>query len=73
MNDLIKTAIERKTSGLLKKSATKSGRVIRDEDVSAMFGIEMEGKIATGKGKAAGKSPKTGKKGKTKKQGDAPV
>jgi uncharacterized Zn finger protein len=72
MNDLIKTAIERKTTGLLKKSASKSGRVIRDEDVSAMFGIEMEGTGKTGKRKAARKPPKAGKKGKSKSPGNAP-
>jgi uncharacterized Zn finger protein len=42
IDELISKAIIQKSQTLLKKSKTKSSRVIEDADISAMFGIEME-------------------------------
>jgi len=42
IDELVSKAIEQKTETLLKKSGRKSGRVISDGDIPAMFGIDME-------------------------------
>ena len=42
IDELVSKAIVQKSETLLKKSAKKSGRVIEEDDISDMFGIEME-------------------------------
>lgn len=42
IDDLVSKAIAQKSETLLKKSGRKSVRVIDNDDISAMFGIEME-------------------------------
>lgn len=42
IDELVAKAIVQKSETLLKKSGRKSGRVIDNDDISAMFGIEME-------------------------------
>jgi len=42
IDELVSKAIAQKSETLLKKSSRRSGRVIDDGDISAMFGIEME-------------------------------
>lgn len=46
VDDLISEAISQETETLLKKSNAKSRRIIEDTDISDMFGIEMETKVA---------------------------
>ncbi len=45
IDELVSKAIAQKSETLLKKSGRKSGRVIADDDISGMFGIDMEGEI----------------------------
>jgi len=42
IDELVSKAIAQKSEILLKKSGRKSGRVIDDDDISVMFGIEMQ-------------------------------
>jgi len=42
IDELISKAISQKSETLLKKSGRKSSRVIDNDDISAMFGINME-------------------------------
>ena len=42
VNDLITKAVEDKTQKILKKSESKSTRVIEDSNISALFGIEID-------------------------------
>ncbi|MBA1334415.1 MAG: hypothetical protein HPY66_2264 [Firmicutes bacterium] len=42
IDELVSKAVAQKTETLLRKSGRKSGRVISDGDISAMFGIDME-------------------------------
>jgi len=42
IDELVSKAIAQKSETLLKKSSRKSSRVIDNDDISAMFGIEME-------------------------------
>lgn len=42
IDDLISESITQKSQTLLKKSKTKTARVIEDDDISSIFGIEME-------------------------------
>ena len=42
IDELVSKAISQKSETLLKKSGRKSSRVIENDDISAMFGIEME-------------------------------
>jgi uncharacterized Zn finger protein len=42
IDELVSTAIAEKSEKLLRKSGRKSSRVIDNEDISAMFGIEMD-------------------------------
>ncbi|MHB1629392.1 MAG: SWIM zinc finger family protein [Bacilli bacterium] len=42
IDDLVSKAIAQKSETLLKKSGRKSDRVLERDDISAMFGIEME-------------------------------
>lgn len=58
IGDLVSKAIAQKTQTLLKKSGKKSGRVIDENDISGMFGIEMDDGPAAGKGSEA--KPKAG-------------
>jgi uncharacterized Zn finger protein len=44
MDELVSKAITQKSETLLQKSGRKSSRVIADDDISAMFGIEIEEK-----------------------------
>jgi len=53
VNDLVSQAVMEKSKKMIKKSETKSKRVIEDADVSEMFGINVE--------------PEKGKKRKSKK------
>ena len=42
IDDLVSKAIAQKSEALLKKSSKKTKRVIKDDDVSAMFDIELQ-------------------------------
>ena len=42
IDDLVSKAIAQKSEALLKKSSKKTKRVIKDDDVSSMFGIELQ-------------------------------
>ncbi|HEY8910232.1 MAG TPA: SWIM zinc finger family protein [Desulfosporosinus sp.] len=55
VDDLISKAISQKTETLLKKSKTKSRRIIEDADLSDMFGIEIEIEVLKKKVKKAKK------------------
>jgi len=60
IGELVSKAIAQKTQTLLKKSGKKSGRVIEGDDLSSMFGIEME----TEKKKTSEKPAPKGKRAK---------
>lgn len=42
VDELISKAVVQKSEKLLSKSGRKSGRVIEEDDLSAMFGVEMD-------------------------------
>ena len=42
IDELVSKAIEQRTQTLLKNSGNKSSRVIENDDLSAMFGIDMD-------------------------------
>jgi uncharacterized Zn finger protein len=42
INDLIKETVKDKTEKLLTKAKKKSGRIIEDQDLSSVFGIELD-------------------------------
>jgi len=44
ISDLVARAVKEKTGELLKKTKTKSARVIDDADLSGLFGIDMDSK-----------------------------
>jgi uncharacterized Zn finger protein len=73
INDLITEAVKDKTKKLLTKAKKKSGRIIEDQDLSSVFGIELDSvsspaKKVTAKATSKGKIPKTKKTSvKTKK------
>lgn len=64
IGDLIKETVKDKTKELLVKAKKKSGRIIEDQDLSSVFGIELDSGPGIGK-KAGAKA--TGKTKKTKK------
>lgn len=79
IDELVSKAIAQKSETLLKKSVRKSGRVIDNDDISAMFGIEMESenekvsqktanKEGGTKNKASGLRTKTSGKDKLEQQ-----
>jgi uncharacterized Zn finger protein len=43
VDDLISKAIEGKTNEMLERAETKSRRILEDDDIGALFGVEMEG------------------------------
>lgn len=45
IDDLVKETVNKKSQQLLEKSKVKSGRILDDNDIFGMFGIDMETKI----------------------------
>ncbi len=74
IDDLVSKAIAQKSETLLKKSGRKSGRVIDHDDISAMFGIEMEAEdekaSQTATAKEGGTKEKTARFGTAKTRKD---
>lgn len=69
LNRLIFQTVENKSKKMLKKSGVKSSRIIEDQDISAMFGIEMDAAQGIKKGAAPVKrsADKVSKKASKKK------
>ena len=68
IDELITKTIVQKSETLLKKSAKKSRRVIESDDISAMFGIEMEDtKQDSGETAATSEKKAPGKRGRKPK------
>ena len=61
IDELVSKAISQKTETLLKKSGRKSSRVIVNDDISAMFGIDMEAEMGKSTVKEKVKKKATGK------------
>ncbi len=62
IDELVSRAVTQKSETLIKKSRRKSGRVIASDDISAMFGIEMEAVSEEGGKKKKSSGPKVKKK-----------
>jgi uncharacterized Zn finger protein len=65
MRDLIEQTLAQKSKTLLKNTGTKSGRIIKSADMSAMFGIDMEKKSGEKHPSPKRKTSKPGKRKKT--------
>ena len=66
INDLITETVKGKTKELLAKAKKKSGRIIEDQDLSSVFGIELDS-VSLPARKVKVKAPRKDKSPKTKK------
>ncbi|MFA7078057.1 MAG: hypothetical protein WC147_06605 [Syntrophomonas sp.] len=62
IHDLINKAIQGKTQTMLSKSGAKSRRILKDADIAAMFGMEVEAMIPDAANNTVKKEKKRGKR-----------
>lgn len=62
IDDLINKAIQEKTQTMLSKSGAKSRRILKDADIAAMFGMEVEAMIPDDANNTVKKEKKRGKR-----------